>query len=239
MSEIPPIQASIESYRKRRSRKLPIIIWVAAAVLILAGVVILVMTLGDGGGFTLFATKTPTPTITPSPTSTLPPTLTATITATPTLTNTPTPSAPFYYIVQEKDSLSIIAVKFNLGDNGVILILMMNPTIDPFTQLIWVGQEILVPPPGWPMPTVTPWPVDAVPGTKITYLVQPGDSLGTIAAKFRSTIAAIIKANPDLLEDETSLIYPGEILVIPVNLVTAVPTGTVTPTGTPTATKTP
>jgi LysM repeat protein len=164
------------------------------------------------------------------------PTSTPTITSTPTQTSTPTPSAPFYYIIQENDSLSSIAEKFNLGENGVIQILLLNPVIDSVTQIIYAGQEILVPPPGWPMPTTTPWPQDAARGTKITYFVLPGDSLGTIADKFRSTIEEIIKANPDILEDETSLIYPGQLLIIPVNLVTAAPTSisTQTPTFTPT-----
>lgn len=241
MSENSPNPINLGSFRKRRTRFLSIIIWVAAALLVVGGVAILVMSLSGGGGFTLFATKTPTPTITPSPTNTVPPTETPTITPTPTLTATPTPSAPFYYVVLQGDSLSIIAEKFGLGDNGVIQILMMNPSIDPVTQTIFAGQEILVPPPGWPMPTLTPWPVDAPAGTKISYLVQPGDSLGTIATKFRSTIAAIIKANPDLLKDETSVIFPGQILIIPVNLVTPVPSSTVsaTPTAALTATKTP
>lgn len=236
MSENPPIKSTIESYRKRRGRLQPVLIWVLAAVFVIGGIIILLLSLNGGGSFTLFATKTPTPTITPSPTITPLPTNTPTITATPTLTNTPTPSAPFYYIVQENDSLSTIAEKFNLGENGVIQILLLNPVIDSVTQIIYAGQEILVPPPGWPMPTLTPWPQDAARGTKITYFVLPGDSLGTIADKFRSTIAEIIKANPDVLEDETSMIYPGQLLIIPVNLVTAVPTSisTQTPTFTPT-----
>ena len=240
MNENPPIKSTIDSYRKRRSRSLPIIIWGLAAVLVIGGIIILVLSLKDGdGSFSLFATKTPTPTITPSPTNTLPPTKTPTVTSTPTLTNTPTPSAPFYYIVLDGDYLSTIAEKFNLGESGVIHLL--NPGIDPVTQTIYTGQEILVPPPGWPMPTLTPWPVDAPRGTKITYYVQPGDSLGTIADKFLSTIAEIIKANPDALEDETSLIYPGQMLIVPVNLITPVPTKTGTPaaTATPTATATP
>lgn len=235
MSENPPIKSTIDSYRKRRSRFQPFIIWGLAAVLVIGGITILVLSLKDGGGsFTLFATKTPTPTITPSPTNTIPPTLTPTVTSTPTQTNTPTPSAPFYYIVQDGDSISIIAEKFNLGENGVIQILLLNPGIDPVTQIIYVGDEILVPPPGWPMPTLTPWPQDAPRGTKINYYVLPGDSLGTIAAKFNSTIAEIIKANPDTLTDETTLIYPGQMLIVPVNLVTPVPTKTSTPTATPT-----
>jgi len=235
MSENPPIKSTIESYRKRRGRLQPVLIWILAAVLIIGGISILVLSLNGGvGSITLFASKTPTPTITPSPTNTPLPTLTPTQTNTPTQTTTPTPSAPFYYVIQEGDSISSVAEKFGLGDNGVIQILLFNPVIDSTTQIIYVGQEILVPPPGWPMPTLTPWPEDAPRGTRITYFVLPGDSLGTIADKFLSTIEEIIKANPDLLEDETSLIYPGQLLIIPVNLVTAVPTSISTPTATPT-----
>lgn len=235
MSENPPIKSTIDSYRKRRSRIKPLFIWLIAAVLVLGGITVLLLSLNGGtGSFSLFATETPTPTITPSPTNTPLPTKTPTLTNTPTLTSTPTPSAPFYYIIQENDSISSIAEKFGLGDNGVIQILLLNPTIDSVTQIIYVGQEILVPPPGWPMPTLTPWPQDAARGTKITYFVQPGDSLGTIADQFRSTITEIVKANPDVLEDETSLIYPGQLLIIPVNLVTAVPTKINTLTATPT-----
>jgi LysM repeat protein len=235
MSENPPIKSTIDSYRKRRSRLKPALVWGLAAIFVIGGIVILVLSLNGGtGSFSLFATDTPTPTITPSPTNTPAPTQTPTLTNTPTQTNTPTPSAPFYYIIQENDSLTSISEAFQLGDNGVIQILLLNPVIDSVTQIIYVGQEILVPPPGWPMPTLTPWPQDAARGTKITYFVVPGDSLGTIADEFRSTIEEMIKANPDVLEDETSLIYPGQLLIIPVNLVTAVPTSISTLTATPT-----
>ena len=234
-SEKVPVDSTIKSYRKRRGGINPILIWVFAAILVIGGIVVIVLSLNGGGiSFTLFASKTPTVTITPTPTLTNTPTNTPTITSTPTLTPTPTPSAPFYYIVQEDDSLSVIAEKFDLGDDGVIQILMLNPDIDPATQIIFVGQEILVPPPGWPMPTLTPWPADALPGTEITYLVLSGDSLGSIANEFYSTIEDIIEANPDILVDETSVIYPGQILVIPVNLVTPVPTSVVTATASPT-----
>ena len=239
-NENAPIESTIQSYRKRRGRKSPVLFWLIAAVLVIGGIITIVLFL-NGGSFniTLFATKTPTVTITPSPTVTNTPTNTPTVTSTPTTTPTPTPSSPFYYIVQQDDSLGGIADKFNLGDAGVIQILILNPDIDPATQIIYVGQEILVPPPGWPMPTLTPWPSDALPGTKIEYLVQSGDSLGSIADEFLSTIEEIIKANPDVLEDETSVIYPGQVLIIPVNLVTPVPTSVVTATPSATLTPTP
>jgi LysM repeat protein len=63
---------------------------------------------------------------------------------------------------------------------------------------------------------------------------MPGDSLGAIAAKFNSTVAAIIQANPTLLKDgEASIIYPGWTLLVPINIATPVPTAAPTLTPTP------
>ena len=61
------------------------------------------------------------------------------------------------------------------------------------------------------------------------YVVQAGDSLGAIAAKFNSTEEEIKKANPTI--DEAGNIFIGQLLVIPVNIVT--PTATRPPTSTP------
>jgi hypothetical protein len=86
-------------------------------------------------------------------------------------------------------------------------------------------------------PTSTPWPTGIAPGTKIVYFVLPGDSLGSIARKCNSTIAAIVAANKDVLTDgETTVISPGWLLLVPINLVTPVPTAisTATPSLTPT-----
>jgi len=58
--------------------------------------------------------------------------------------------------------------------------------------------------------------LDVVEGTIIshhrTYAVQPGDTLGEIAAKFGVTMEAIVEANN--IEDP-DLIFPGQVLVIP------------------------
>jgi LysM repeat protein len=96
---------------------------------------------------------------------------------------------------------------------------------------------ILIPNPDMPLPTATIVPVSLPPGTKLTYTVQAGDTLGGIAAKFNSTIEAIIKENK--ITDPNAL-FVGQQLVIPANLVT--PTATRNPTSTPvtvTATKAP
>lgn len=227
------ITNTIESYRKRRKKLLPFILGGAAVLLVMVGIIIVVMSL-SGGGFTLFATKTFTPTITPTPSNTLPPTETPTITPTPTETPTVTPSGPYSYVVLEGDTLFKIVQDKNLGDNGLILIYILNPLINPATGFITVGQTIILPPPNYPLPTSTPIPTGLVPGSRIVYRVMPGDSLSMIASRLNSTVDAIVAANKTALPDGTSTILsPGQLLVVPVNLVTPVPTVKPTATTTP------
>ena len=227
------ITNTIDSYRKRRKQRLPLILGGAAVLLVVVGIIIVVTSL-NGGGITLFTTKTPTPTITPSPTNTSVPSKTPTITPTPTETGTATPSAPYPYVIQEGDDLYTISQKKNLGDNGMILIYILNPLIDPATGFITVGQTIILPPPNYPLPTSTPIPTGLAPGSRITYRVMPGDSLTLIAIKLNSTVDAIVLANKIALPDGISTILsPGQLLVVPVNLVTPVPTVILTATATP------
>ena len=220
------ITNTIESYRKRRKQLLPLILGGAAVLLVVAGIIIVVMSL-SGGGFALFATKTPTPTNTFTPTNTLPPTETPTITATPTVTATPTASAIYPYVVKEGEYLSTIIQSQGLADtpNVLIIIFQLNPTIDPITGFIIVGQTILLPPPNYPVPTPTPLPTGLVPGSRITYRIMPDDNLFKIANQFNSTVADILLLNKDALPDgEATLLYPGTLLVVRISLVTPVPT---------------
>jgi hypothetical protein len=229
------INNTIESYRKRRNRLTPLVLGGLAVLLVIVGIIVVVASLRGGGLAKLIASKTPTPTITPLPTNTPTLTSTATITPTPTITPTSTPSSIYDYVVQEGENLTTIVKAKNLGDNGLILIYILNPTIDPATGFITVGQTIRLPPPNYPIPTSTPLPTGLAPGTRITYLVMPGDSLGSIANKLNSTIVAIVAANPTLLKAaEKSVIFPGEKLLIPINLVTPVPTKAATATATAT-----
>ncbi len=243
MNNKPPLTPAsssdvINAYRKRRQRKSPNIIYITAGVLVLGGLALLIYWLvstPNNPVSNLFATETPTPTITPSPTSTFTPTSTSTETPTATITPTATFSAPFTYTVQEGDYLALIVEKFNLGDDGVELILLLNTYneetgigIDPATQVIIPGQVILLPYPGMPLPTATPIPANLVKGTKVEYFVKAGDSLGGIAALFNSTIDDIIKENGIT---DPNAIAVGDLLVIPVNMVT--PTVTLPPTSTP------
>jgi LysM repeat protein len=138
-------------------------------------------------------------------------------------------------VVQEGDTLTSIVKAKNLGDNGLILIYILNGTnIDPATGFITVGQIIRLPNPGMALPPPTPLPTGLAPGARITYRVMPGDSLGSIANKFNSIVDQIVLANKAILKDGvSSILYPGELLIVPINLVTPVPTKAATATATP------
>lgn len=227
----------IASYRKRRQQSSIVFVYGVAGLLILAGLALVVIWLtGPSKPLSrFFATETPTPTLTFTPTTTSTATVTSTVTATASLTATSTPAAPFLYTVQEGDSLTAIVAKFNLGDTGIALILLLNPPngtagtgIDPATQNIYPGQQIFIPNPDLKLPTPTPIPSNLARGTLIDYQVQPGDSLAGIAAKFNSTVDDIVKTNS--LADANA-IFAGQQLKVPANLVT--PTATRPPTSTP------
>jgi LysM repeat protein len=242
------VNNTIESYRKRRNQMTPLILGGIAVLLVIIGIIIFVTSMNGGGLAKLFATKTPTPTITPTQTNTPMPTDTPTITSTSTVTPTVTPSGPENYIVQEGDTLTSIVKAKNLGDNGLILIYILNPLskdaatgattgIDPATGFITVGQTIIIPNPGMQLPTPTPLPTGLLPGARITYRVMPGDSLGSIANKMNSTVAAITLANQaTLTTGASSVLYPGELILVPIDLVTPVPTKAATNTPSPTVT---
>ena len=229
----------IDNYKKRQQATGPKVFGILAGIFIVIGIGLVIFWLFSSGGpkISLFSTKTPTPTVTNTPTNTPEPTSTPTITMTPTLTSTPTPSAPFIYVVQEGDYLSSLVEKFGLGDDGLALLFLLNPTIDPANPLIRVGDQITIPNPGMQLPTATPIPADLRPGTEVVYVIQVGDTMALIASKFNSTIEAIlaIKENEEAGITDQNNIFAGQKIIIPVNIVTPTPTlpPTVTPSPTP------
>lgn len=219
----------LKDYKKRNQRG-PLLVYGAVALVIL-GIILLVVWLASPGKplGEMFATDTPTPTLTFTPTNTSTPTMTPTITETPTVTVTFTPSGPQDYIIQEGDSLESIAQKFNLGNEGSLIIYYANQeAMEANKGVIFVGQTIKVPPPGSTLPTTTPIPADLPRGRLIEYRVLPGDTLAGIAVKFNSIADNIIEENN--IENANAL-QVGQILQIPVNLVT--PTATLPSTSTP------
>jgi len=183
---------------------------------------------GGLGSIPLFASDTPTPSITPTPSNT--PTITSTPTITP-IPATPTASAPFLYTVELGDTISSIADKFGVD---FIIIMALNGLNND--TVLFVGMELIIPDPNMEMPEPTPVAEGLSRGDEIDYLVLPGDTIATIANTFLSTEAAIINAN-DL--DDPNQIFVGQLLKVPVFLVTATPGPSPTPLGTPAPTGSP
>ncbi len=103
------------------------------------------------------------------------------------------------YVIQPGDTLFLIAQRFGVTNEDI---LASNPQItDP--DLIFPGQIIGIPLPGPPPPPV--------PG--ITYIVQPGDTLFSIAQQFGVSLAALIAANPQIADP--NLIFPGQFITVP------------------------
>jgi len=232
MSDKENAQNVIEAYRKRQqaARKAPLLFGTMALLLIVGAAFLIFWLLGSGGSkptFSLFASATPTATNTATPTATFTASPTATetppATETPTITVTPTQSGPFVYQVEEGDNLWAIAQKF--GSDLLVLITVNN--LDPANPTIRVGDKLIIPAPDTKLPTMTPLGTDVRRGAKINYTVQLGDSLLAIANQFNSTVDSIKKENK--IENENQ-IFPGQVLIIVVGLVTPVPTSTITPT---------
>lgn len=102
------------------------------------------------------------------------------------------------YVVQRGDTLNKLAARFN---TTITQLLKLNPDITNI-NVIYEGQRLA-------FPTVI------IPDTGATsvYYVQAGDTLRKIAARFDTTVDAILKVNPQIVNP--SLIYPGQRIVIP------------------------
>jgi uncharacterized protein YkwD len=226
LNRTPPKSSNIlNSYRKKRQLKGPFLMYGAIALVVIGFILLVVwLTRPEQPLGQFFATDTPTVTVTFTPTTTSTPTLTPTITETLTQTITFTPSGPQAYTIQEGDSLDAIAQRFNLGGDGILLILDANPEIMAQQNgVIFVGQQITIPAPGTTRATSTPVPGSVPRGTRVEYQVLPGDTLAGIAGRFNSLQDDILTANPDIGEDANAL-QVGQVLQIPVNLITATAT---------------
>ncbi len=157
------------------------------------------------------------PTSTPSPTAL--PTETPRPTDTPAPA-TPTPAGPTRYKVQSGDTVSSIAAKYGSAVKDII-----STNNLPANGKLSVGQDLLIPVPG---PSGGPGPT-ATPGTTgLMYSVQSGDTISSLAARYKSQVDWILQAN-NMKPGDTLRV--GQPLLIP--LVPA------TPTPTPTAPITP
>ncbi|MCL8207798.1 MAG: LysM peptidoglycan-binding domain-containing protein [Actinomycetia bacterium] len=107
------------------------------------------------------------------------------------------PTGPSRYVVQPGDTLSAIAARFG---TTVAALAAANHLADP--NLILAGQVLTVPGPAAVSAAAA---APAATTTSATYVVQPGDTLSAIAARFGTTVAALAAAN--------GLANPNRILV--------------------------
>ena len=194
---------------------------------------------GFGAQFAELASASATPTPTATATATPVPTDTPTPTLTPTPTDTPTPTpTPFTYQILRGDTLSSIGQRYGMT---VAEIVELNGIFNQHD--IDVGQILVLAtrtpiPTATPLPTNTPTPTLVITGTPpadqsgtTSYTVQAGETLGDIALKFETTVAALVALNN--LENP-SRIYVGQVLQVPGAGETSLTTPTATPTATPT-----
>jgi peptidoglycan endopeptidase LytE len=116
------------------------------------------------------------------------------------------------YIVIRGDTLKSIANRFG---TSVDTLLSLNKSITN-VNLIYEGQRLVVPSGrGVPVP---PPPTNPPPTGGQLYYAQNGDTLRKIAAKFNTSVDAILKVNPQITNP--NLIYVGQAISIPAGVST-------------------
>jgi LysM repeat protein len=125
------------------------------------------------------------------------------------------------HVVERGDTLSAIAMSYHTTVDQLV---RMNAITNP--NLIYVGQRLAIPQGS----SVTP------DGNSTSYRVQPGDTVIGIATRFHVNMWDIVLANNIA---NPSLIYVGQLLIIPgaspPSASTPTPMPTVAPIGSPTA----
>ena len=91
---------------------------------------------------------------------------------------------------------------------SIYALIDVNGIVNP--NLIYVGQHLAIPGCAAPLPIVDPvYPVAPSYGT---YTVQPGDSLGAIAAWYGTSVGVLCDLNGIY---DPNVIYVGQVLILP------------------------
>ncbi len=115
----------------------------------------------------------------------------------------------FIYIVARGDTLRSLASRFG---TTVDALFAANPDITN-ANVIYEGQRLKV----YSGP-VTPPPNNPPPPSGQVYYAQRGDTLRKIAAKFNTTVDAILRVNPQITNP--NLIYVGQAITVPADVST-------------------
>ena len=97
------------------------------------------------------------------------------------------------YYVQRGDTLSQIAMKYNVNINKIVQI---NNIVNP--NLIYIGQKLII-------------PQNVNDTNEDVYIIKPGDTLYSIARRYNTTIASLVMKNRI---QNPNLIYAGSKLLI-------------------------
>lgn len=108
----------------------------------------------------------------------------------------PCPAGSTTYVIRSGDTLASIARRFN---TTVQALLAINPGIIP--EMLYIGQVICV-----------PQPVSGCPIGTSPYEIKAGDTLANIAARFNTTVGAILNTNPGVVPER---LYVGQVICIP------------------------
>ena len=110
----------------------------------------------------------------------------------------------FIYIVARGDTLRSLATRFNVTVDSLLAANkdITNPNV------IYEGQRLTV-----NLSPTTPPPTTPPPPSGGTYYVVKGDTLRKIAAKFNTTVDAILRINPQIYNP--NIIFVGQAVAIP------------------------
>jgi cell wall-associated NlpC family hydrolase len=126
----------------------------------------------------------------------------------------PAASAPFTYTVKAGDSITGVAMKLKVKLRDFLTLNHLT-----LTSVIWPGMTVQVPAggvvPAPTSPSKTP-ATPAAPAAPLTYTVQAGDGLISLAMKMKVPVKDLLAANKLTL---TSVIWPGMSLKLPAGAV--------------------
>ena len=114
---------------------------------------------------------------------------------------------PFFHTVEEGDRLGSIAAKYNVT---VDVILRANPDVNP--NVIIAGQKLRIPGAGTNNETAQSAGPDRDPGVEVDYVVESGDTFGSIALEYTVSVDALVAANADV---DPANLQVNQLLVIP------------------------
>ncbi len=127
----------------------------------------------------------------------------------------------FIYTVVAGDTLAVIASRFNTTPAGIV---QLNGLKD--ANVLALGQQLKIPGKASSAGTGGTSTGGGT-GTTGTYTVQAGDTLGKIAVRYGTTVAALLQlnglSNPDVLAIGQKLKVPGGSGVVPASVATPKP----------------